>query len=314
MKAYKGFNKDMTCRGFQYKKGGKYEADEVEICECGFHACENPLDCFVYYRPDNGSVFHEVELGGRIKRSNDDTKCAATTIKIGARLTLAGMIKAGLDFVFAKVKNATAAKSGICSRAATSGCVLTAAASGGRSRAATYGDCSTAATSGYVSTAATLGCRSTAATSGYRSTAITSGNRSTAATSGHVSTAATLGCRSTAITSGDYSTAITSGDRSPSITSGDYSTAIASGNRSTAATSGYRSTAEVRGTKSVAVVTGVDSKARGGLGCWLVLTERDSDWNILGVQAIRIDGENYKPGTWYELQNGKVVEAGVGEE
>ena len=239
MKAFKGFNKDMTCRDFQYKEGGEYETDRATVCESGFHACENPLDCFAYYHPAEGSVFHEVELGGDIQRGKDDTKCAATKIKIGARLTLAGMIKAGLDFVFAKVKES-------------------------KTPAATSGD------------------RSTAATSGYRSTAATSGDRSTAATSGDHSTAAT---------------------------SGDLSTAATSGYRSTAATSGYRSTAEVYGKESVAVVTGLDSKARGCVGSWLVLTERDDNWHILGIKAICIDGKKYNADTWYTLKGGRVVRA-----
>ena len=230
MKAYKGFNRDMTCRGFQYKDGGEYETDRAEVCECGFHACENPLDCFAYYHPAEGSIFHEVELSGDIQRGNDDTKCAATKIRIGARVTLAGMIKAGLDFVFAKVKKS-------------------------ETPAATSGD------------------RSTAATSGYRSTAATSGDLSTAATSGYLSTAAT------------------------------------SGYRSTAATSGYLSTAEVHGKESVAVVTGLDNKARGCVGSWLVLTERDENWHILGIKAICVDGKKYYADTWYTLKGGRVVRA-----
>ncbi|MBQ3808456.1 MAG: hypothetical protein II840_10930, partial [Kiritimatiellae bacterium] len=153
MKAYKGFNKDMTCRDFQYKEGGEYETDRANVCESGFHACENPLDCFAYYHPAEGSIFHEVELSGDIQRGDDDTKCAATKIRIGARVTLAGMIKAGLDFVFAKVKKSK----------------IPAATSGDRSTAATSGYLSTAATSGYLSTAATSGYLSTAATSGYLS-------------------------------------------------------------------------------------------------------------------------------------------------
>lgn len=59
MKAYKGFNKDMTCRGFQFEEGKSYEEKEVKLCSKGFHACENPIDCLNYYRPSN-SVYHEV--------------------------------------------------------------------------------------------------------------------------------------------------------------------------------------------------------------------------------------------------------------
>lgn len=60
IKSYKGFNKDMTCRGFQYEEGKEYEEPSVEICDHGFHACEYPLDCLGYYSP-NKSVYHEVK-------------------------------------------------------------------------------------------------------------------------------------------------------------------------------------------------------------------------------------------------------------
>lgn len=75
IKTYKGFNKDMTCRGFQYEEGKEYETDKAEVCETGFHACEYPLDCFSYYSP-NVSVYHEVEQDGEISRSDGDTKVA----------------------------------------------------------------------------------------------------------------------------------------------------------------------------------------------------------------------------------------------
>lgn len=61
MKAYKGFNKDLTCRGFQYKEGETFHEDKAELCDSGFHACKDPLDCFGYYAPGS-SVYHEVEL------------------------------------------------------------------------------------------------------------------------------------------------------------------------------------------------------------------------------------------------------------
>lgn len=72
IKTYKGFNKDMTCRGFQYEKGKQYEEESVEVCDHGFHACEYPLDCLNYYFP-NESVYHEVEQSGEIQKHNEDT-------------------------------------------------------------------------------------------------------------------------------------------------------------------------------------------------------------------------------------------------
>ena len=104
MKAYKGFNKDMTCRGFQFEEGKTYEEKEAKLCHSGFHACLNPLDCMGYYLL-NDSVYHEVELDGvSEERHVEDTKVAAKKITIGARLDIAGMVKAAVDFVFASVK------------------------------------------------------------------------------------------------------------------------------------------------------------------------------------------------------------------
>ena len=99
MKAYKGFNRDMTCRGFKFEEGKEYEqSGEIKVCENGFHACERPLDCFAYYSPGE-SVYHEVELNGEISKSNDDTKIASRKIKIGAQLNIAGLVKAQFKYV-----------------------------------------------------------------------------------------------------------------------------------------------------------------------------------------------------------------------
>lgn len=101
-KAFKGFNKDLTCRGFQYEEGKEFETARAECCEEGFHACEYPLDCFGYYNPAQ-SVYHEVELDGDMDQSGSDTKICATKIKIGARLSIAGLVKAAIDFTMSRV-------------------------------------------------------------------------------------------------------------------------------------------------------------------------------------------------------------------
>ena len=103
IKTYKGFNKDMTCQGFQYEEGKEYETDKAEVCETGFHACEYPLDCFNYYAPSE-SVFHEVEQDGEISRKGDDTKLASTKIKIGVSLNIAGMVKAAIEYTKSRTK------------------------------------------------------------------------------------------------------------------------------------------------------------------------------------------------------------------
>ena len=102
MKAFKGFNKDLTCRGFQYEEGKEFHTEKADCCNEGFHACEYPLDCFGYYNPAE-SVFHEVELSGDMDRENSDTKVCVTDIKIGARISIAGLVKAAIDFTMSRV-------------------------------------------------------------------------------------------------------------------------------------------------------------------------------------------------------------------
>lgn len=102
MRAFKGFNKDLTCRGYQYEEGKEFHTERAECCDTGFHACEYPLDCFGYYDPAH-SVFHEVELSGEMDKSGDTTKVCATDIKIGARLSIAGLVKMAIDFTMSKV-------------------------------------------------------------------------------------------------------------------------------------------------------------------------------------------------------------------
>ena len=107
-KCYKGFNPDMTCRDFQYEEGKEYETDKAKLCECGFHACEAPLDVFGYYPPinDNGELnkFHEVELEEISDEKSDDTKVVAKKIKIGAELNFFGLAKAHVEWVKSRVE------------------------------------------------------------------------------------------------------------------------------------------------------------------------------------------------------------------
>ena len=98
IKSYKGFDKNLRCRGFQYEIGKEYEEKDIEICSRGFHACENPLDVFSYYDMI-GSRFCEVEQSGKIQKKDDDTKVCSSRIKIKAELKLADMINLGVEWL-----------------------------------------------------------------------------------------------------------------------------------------------------------------------------------------------------------------------
>ena len=140
MKAYKGFNKDMTCSGFQFEEGKAYHEDTAVLCDCGFHACLDPLECLGYYDPCD-SVFHEVELDNVSEQRENDTKVVAKDIKIGSRISIKDIVKESIDFTFSNVQkeNNTDCASGYSSRQAASGDYSRQAASGDSSRQETTG-------------------------------------------------------------------------------------------------------------------------------------------------------------------------------
>ena len=166
-KCYKGFNLDMTCRGFQYEEGKEYETDgAIMCCENGFHACEDPLDCFNYYVPGQ-SVYREVEQSGEIsKKSDGDSKIASSKIKIGAKIDIAKIVNLHFDFVKSRTtfentdpKQASAGECGAASAgwrgAASAGWRGAAsagsygAASAGEYGAASAGECGAASAGSY---------------------------------------------------------------------------------------------------------------------------------------------------------------------
>ena len=113
MKCYKGFDKDLKCRGFQYEVGKEYREDKAELCSTGFHACENPLDTFNYYKANEGSRYCEVELEEVCdERHSDDTKVCGKVIKIGAELSVAGICKAHFEYVTARCNPANSNAAG----------------------------------------------------------------------------------------------------------------------------------------------------------------------------------------------------------
>ena len=98
--AYKGFDKNLCCRGFQYEIGKEYVHEgKIECCESGFHACTNPFDVLDYYEADGKNRYCEVEQSGSIKTGNGDSKQASSKIKIKAEIGMAGLFKAGVEWI-----------------------------------------------------------------------------------------------------------------------------------------------------------------------------------------------------------------------
>ena len=193
MKAYKAFNKDMTCRGFQFEEGKEYEEQSAVLCESGFHACENPLDCWNYYDMLNSDI-HEVELDGVSDERNMDTKVCAKKIKIGVKMSLFDIVKASIDYVkesitkednrsdnvdFAQLANsgnwAKLANSGNWAKLANSGNWAQLASSGSEAKLANSGDSAKLANSGSEAKLANSGDCVTIRSTGKNSVLVCSG-------------------------------------------------------------------------------------------------------------------------------------------
>ena len=193
LKAFKGFDKRLRCRGFQYEVGKEYQEPEAELCHKGFHACENPLDTLRYYPPTD-SRYCEVEIDDNGQRNSEDSKVCGEKIKIVSEIGLDGVIKAGAQFIFEMCKgSAEDHASGRMGNAAASGWSGNAAASGESGNAAASGERGNAAASGVRGNAAASGVRGNAAASGERGNAAASGERGNAAASGERGTATVTG-------------------------------------------------------------------------------------------------------------------------
>ena len=144
IKAYKGFDKNLKCREFQFEIGREYEEEKAKACECGFHACEYPLDVFNYYNPAE-SRFCEVEQSGDIDKK--ENKTASTKIKIGAELNIAGLVKAAIEYTRSRCTNECNAVPGKPATAGEYG-----AATAGYAGAATAGNRGAATSRGKSST------------------------------------------------------------------------------------------------------------------------------------------------------------------
>ena len=98
MKVYKGTDKNLQCRGFQYKVGKEYVEDKADLCHVGFHGCERPLDVFAYYYPANSRYF-EAELDDVSDQRESDSKVCGKRIKISAEIGIPDLIEAQIEYV-----------------------------------------------------------------------------------------------------------------------------------------------------------------------------------------------------------------------
>ena len=145
IKAYKGFDKDLKCKGRQYTEGVEdHVSDVAKLCKEGVHACERPLDVFRYYAPA-GSVYHEVELAGVLDEHQEDSKICGTDIKVKGKLDIAGLIKAQIEYTKShctnecNAENGKPASAGYCGASSAGAHGASSAGAHGASSAGDYG-------------------------------------------------------------------------------------------------------------------------------------------------------------------------------
>ena len=278
--SYKGFDKDLKCRGFQYEIGKEYEEKDIEICSRGFHACENPLDVFSYYDMI-GSRFCEVEQSGKIQKKDDDTKVCSSRIKIKAELKLADMINLGVEWLKEKtnpskiINMITDEKSGDDAKIGSSGDDAQIGSSGDDAKIGSSGDDAQIGSSGY---GAKIG---------------SSGNDARIGSSGD----------DAQIGSSGYGAQIGSSGYGAQIGSSGYGVKIGS--------SGNGARIDSMGENSVIMCAGNNSIVKAKIGSWITLAEweyKEKKYIPTCVKTEYVDGERIKEDTWYKLENGEFVE------
>ncbi len=317
---FKGFNKDLKCRDFQFEIGKTFHHDgKVEACGSGFHACECPFDVFSYYSPADSRFAETISFGITDREEDGDTKIASASITIKAELTLPQFIQRGIEWIWSKIDKSleqqimcgnwsAATNTGNRSAATNTGHWSAATNTGNRSAATNTGNWSAATNTGNRSAATNTGNWSAATNTGNWSAATNTGNRSAATNTGDWSAATNTGNRSAATNTGDWSAATNTGNWSAATNTGNRSAATNTGNWSAATNTGNRSAAEVSGSQSVAAAFGIEGKARASEGGAIVLCYRDEDGELIHIRASKVGENGIMPNTWYQLnEDGEFV-------
>ncbi|EMZ3148017.1 hypothetical protein ABDG48_003411 [Salmonella enterica] len=193
---FKGFNKDLKCRDFQFEIGKTFHHEgKVEACGSGFHACECPFDVFSYYPPAESRYAETISFGITDSEEGGDTKIASSSITIKDELTLPQFIQRGIEWIWSKIDKSLEQQimCGDQSAATNTGYRSAATNTGDQSAATNTGDQSAATNTGDQSAATNTGDQSAATNTGDQSAATNTGDQSAAEVSGSQSVAASLG-------------------------------------------------------------------------------------------------------------------------
>ena len=347
IKSYKGFDKDMKCRDFQYEVGKEYNMDgEIKCCNRGFHACKSPLEVWDYYDMLN-SRFAEVEQSGKIDEEEKSTKVCSSHIKIKAELKLVDIINIGVEWLKditspSKVKadGALNDNGNRKKQIGSSGDYAQIGSSGDSAQIGSSGDYAQIGSSGYSAQIGSSGDYAQIGSSGYSAKIGSSGDYAQIGSSGDYAQIGSSGDSAKIGSSGDYAKIGSSGDSAKIGSSGDYAKIGSSGDSAQIGSSGdsaqigssgdsaqigssgdyaqigssgYSAKIDSTGEDSVIMCAGNSSIAKAKVGSWITLAEwkwsdeKKRDVPVC-VKTEYVDGVNIKADTWYQLKNGKFVE------
>ena len=309
-KSYKGFDPGMVCRGKKYTENTVFEEPTAEVCERGMHYCNNPFEVLNHYPliNDNGEFneFAEVEDLAEPK-THDNKKFCTTKLRIGAKLSFSGFIKACVNFVIDHTKFdfpesnvcsgdcAQIGSSGDCARIGSSGNYAQIGSSGNYARIGSSGDCARIGSSGDCAQIGSSGNYAKIGSSGNYAQIGSSGNYAQIGSSGYYANIGSSGYCAQIGSSGDSARIGSSGDCARIGSSGDYAQIGSSGE------------------DSVICCAGHDCRAKAKKGSWITLSEwkYDNGKERIVPSCVKteyVDGERIKEDTYYRLENGEFVE------
>ena len=325
--AYKGFDKDLKCRSFQYEVGKEYEMDgDIKCCERGFHACESPLEMFDHYDMLT-SRFAKVEQSGEIDKEENSTKVCSSKIKVKAELKLADMINLGIEWI-KEVTSPTKAKKDDKLND-NGGYSAKIGSSGDSAQIGSSGDYAKIGSSGYSAKIGSSGYSAKIGSSGNSAQIGSSGDYAKIGSSGDYAQIGSSGYSAQIGSSGDYAQIGSSGYSAQIGSSGDYAKIGSSGYSAKIGSSGYSAQigssgdyaqigssgdyAKIKSTgeHSVVMVAGHNSIAKAKIGSWITLAEWKNNYGVwvpICVKTEQVDGERIKADTFYKLVDGEFKE------
>jgi hypothetical protein len=316
MKMYKGFNKDLSCKNFQFEEGKTYTHDkEAKLCISGFHACEYPLDCFRYYTPSK-SEYHEVELT-KISNEIDPTcsKRCGSRIKIGRKLSIVDMIKSAIKIStntanFDKLSSlATEYYGGISSVTDNKRISL---ATGITSISSVTGDCGVSFATGDGGISSMTGNHGSSSATEYRGISSVTGDWGISTVTGIEGISSVTGDRGISTVTDIGGLSSMTGDLGESSVIGDCGISAATG---------YKCSVYAGSSTSIAISWGICGRAKGVKGSTLVIAEYEENekakhsyideyrpcYKFVRCHKITITNKKYKEDVWYTVKDGKII-------